>query len=87
MSTMTATPGKLVHWALDDGPMSDFGSPFSTTSSESMSSTSSLQYINSQLLAHGFTSAPGLSFDGISNADSERLIKCLLSMLSQRIVS
>lgn len=84
---MAITPRKLVHWALDDVSMSDFGSPFSTASSDSMVSTSSLHYINSQLVAHGFTSSPGLSLDGIANNDSERVVKCLLSMLSQRVVS
>jgi hypothetical protein len=83
---MTATPKKLVHWAHDIS-LSDFGSPFSNTSSDSVLSTSTLQYINSQLIAHGFTSAPGLSLDGIPNNDSERVVKCLLAMLSQRVVS
>ncbi|THH26975.1 hypothetical protein EUX98_g7212 [Antrodiella citrinella] len=82
-----ATPKKksVVHWALD-ASLSDFGSPFSEGSSaESTSSTSSLQYINSQLLAHGFTQNPGLSLDGLQKEDSERVVKCLLGMLSQRI--
>ncbi|KAF9224074.1 hypothetical protein BS17DRAFT_880114 [Gyrodon lividus] len=74
---------KNVHWALDVS-VSDFGSPFSDASS-SFTSTSSLQYINSQLVAHGFTMSPGLSLEGISNENSERVAKCLLSMLSQRV--
>jgi hypothetical protein len=83
---MAATPRKLVHWALDVS-LSDFGTPFSEGSStESMLSTSSLQYINSQLIAHGFTATPGLSLDGLSNSDSDRVVKCLLGMLSQRVV-
>jgi hypothetical protein len=81
---MAETPKKLVHWAIDDS-VSQFGSPFSDESS--MASTSSLQYVNSQLLAHGFTSGSGLCLDGVSNADSERVVKCLLGMLSQRVVS
>lgn len=84
-----ATPKKksVVHWALD-ASLSDFGSPFSEGSSaDSTSSTSSLQYINSQLLAHGFTQNPGLSLEGLQKEDSERVVKCLLGMLSQRIVS
>jgi hypothetical protein len=82
---MTATPRKLVHWALDVS-LSDFGSPYSDASSDSVLSTSSLQYINSQLVAHGFAPSPGLSLDGLSNPDMERVVKCLLGMLSQRVV-
>ncbi|KAI9062566.1 hypothetical protein FKP32DRAFT_805484 [Trametes sanguinea] len=83
---MTAvTPKKLVHWALN-ASLSDLGSPFSDTgSSESCSSTSSLQYINSQLIAHGFTHGEGLCLDGLAKEDADRVVKCILSMLSQRI--
>jgi hypothetical protein len=85
---MMQTPKKLVHWAQDFSAYS-LGSPFSDTSSSSssLSSTSSIQYVNSQLVAHGFTAQPGLAFDGLSNADSDNIVKCLLSMLSQRVVS
>lgn len=75
---------KLVHWALN-ASVSEFGSPSSEASSSSFASTPGLQYINSQLIAHGFTTAPGLSLDGISKANSERVAKCLLTMLSQRV--
>ncbi|CCM01360.1 uncharacterized protein FIBRA_03410 [Fibroporia radiculosa] len=81
---MAATPKKLVHWALDVS-FSGFGSPFSDTTSTESNSTSSLQYINSQLIAHGFTHSPGLSLEGLSKDDSDRIIKCLLGMLSQRV--
>ncbi|KAJ6581800.1 Afadin and alpha-actinin-binding-domain-containing protein [Mycena capillaripes] len=77
----TQTPKRGVHWGLEDP---SFGSPFSDASS-AMNSTSSLDYINSQLVAHGFAPAPGLSLDGIANTDLERVVKCLLGMLSQRI--
>ncbi|KAI0954591.1 hypothetical protein AcW1_006435 [Taiwanofungus camphoratus] len=80
---MASTPHKLVHWALDVS-MSDFGSPFSAATSES-SSTSSLQYINSQLIAHGFAQSPGLSLEGLAKDDADKVVKCLLGMLSQRI--
>lgn len=43
--------------------------------------------INSQLISHGFAVPPGLSQDGLSTADAENVTKCLLSMLSQRVVS
>lgn len=80
------TPKSKVHWALDSSPnLSEFGSPFSDTSI--VDTTSSLQYINSQLVAHGFTSSPGLSLDGVPAFESEKVIKCLLGMLAQRVVS
>ena len=82
---MAKTPKKLVHWALEVS-MSDVGSPFSEASSVA-DSTCSIQYINSQLIAHGFTHKPGLSLDGTSKDDADRVVKCLLAMLSQRIVS
>ncbi|KAJ7251347.1 Afadin and alpha-actinin-binding-domain-containing protein [Mycena rebaudengoi] len=78
---MAATPKKGVHWGVEDP---SFGSPFSDTSS-AMLSTSSLDYINSQLVAHGFAPSPGLSLDGLANSNLERVVKCLLGMLSQRV--
>lgn len=80
---MAHTPRRTVHWALEGSP---FGSPFSEgTSNESFSSGSSVQFINDQLIAHGFTHAPGLCLESLSNADAEKVVKCLLAMLSQRI--
>ncbi|KAI6023947.1 Afadin and alpha-actinin-binding-domain-containing protein [Pisolithus microcarpus] len=81
---MAETSKKLVHWALNTSA-SECGSPFSEASNSSFSSTPNLQYINSQLIAHGFITAPGLSLDGISKSDSERAAKCLFTMLSQRV--
>ncbi|CAL1714045.1 unnamed protein product [Somion occarium] len=79
------TSNKLVHWALE-ASLSDFGSPFTEgDSSDSITSSSSLQYVNSQLLAHGFTHGTGLSLDGLGKEDTEKVVKCLLGMLSQRI--
>ncbi|KAJ7091543.1 Afadin and alpha-actinin-binding-domain-containing protein [Mycena belliarum] len=77
---MATTPKKGVHWPQEPS----FGSPFSDASSV-LVSTSSLDYINSQLVAHGFTPSPGLSLDGISPADLDRTVKCLLGLLSQRV--
>ncbi|KAL1678883.1 Afadin and alpha-actinin-binding-domain-containing protein [Schizophyllum commune] len=79
-----STPGpRNVRWNLED-PASALNSPASNTSTEFVS-TSSLQYINSQLIAHGFTAPPGLSLDGVASADMEKAVKCLLAMLSQRV--
>jgi hypothetical protein len=85
---MPATPKKLVHWDLDGSSISILNSPFfNNTYESSVTSTSSLEFINSQLVAHGFVPSPGLSLEGISNDDSARVVKCLLGMLSQRVVS
>ncbi|KAI0664322.1 Afadin and alpha-actinin-binding-domain-containing protein [Cubamyces menziesii] len=85
MPITTATPKKIVHWALNTS-LSDLGSPFSEAgSSDSCTSTSSLQYINSQLIAHGFTHGSGLSLDGLAKEDADKVVKCILGMLSQRI--
>lgn len=54
--------------------------------SSEMSYTSSLQYLNSQLVAHGFAHSPGISLDGLSTANTEGVVKVLLSLLNQRVV-
>ncbi|KAF8806893.1 hypothetical protein BYT27DRAFT_7338870 [Phlegmacium glaucopus] len=83
---MAATPRKLVHWDMDGPSISALDSPFfNNTYESSVVSTSSLEFINSQLVAHGFVPSPGLSLEGISNDDSTRVVKCLLGMLSQRV--
>ncbi|KAI0058856.1 hypothetical protein BV25DRAFT_1993962 [Artomyces pyxidatus] len=76
---------KLVHFAPGPSTSPD-GSPYSEASSSgSVTSTSTLQYVNAQLISHGFTISPGLSLDGLSNGDSEKVVKCLFAMLSQRM--
>lgn len=86
---MAVTPKKLVHWDINEASLSELGSPFFNGSMESVISTSSImmEYINSQLVAHGFISSPGLGLEGISNNNLDRAVKCLLGMLSQRVVS
>ncbi|KAH9939056.1 Afadin and alpha-actinin-binding-domain-containing protein [Epithele typhae] len=80
-----ATPKKLVHWAFD-ASFPELGSPFSEApSTDSYCSTSSLQYVNSQLLSHGFLHDAGLSLDGLGKDDTDRVVKCILGMLSQRV--
>jgi hypothetical protein len=51
-----------------------------------MSYTSSLQYLNSQLIAHGFAYNPGISLDGLSMQNMESVVKVLLSLMNQRVV-
>ncbi|KAK0214915.1 Afadin and alpha-actinin-binding-domain-containing protein [Armillaria fumosa] len=82
---MSTPAKKLVHWDVSSPNFSDFGSPTSNASSESLVSTSSLQYINAQLVAHGFAPPPGLSLDGISNTHMDRAVKCLMELLGQRM--
>ncbi|KAI9440811.1 Afadin and alpha-actinin-binding-domain-containing protein [Lactarius indigo] len=84
---MAATPApaqkNTVHWAPSpiQSPLSDA----SSTSTTSIHSTSTLQYINSQLVSHGFALPPGLSLDSLSSAEADGVTKCLLAMLSQRV--
>lgn len=54
--------------------------------SSEMSYTSSLQYLNSQLVAHGFAHSPGISLDGLSTPNMESVVKVLLSLMNQRVV-
>jgi hypothetical protein len=55
-------------------------------SSSEMSYTSSLQYLNCQLVAHGFAHSPGISLDGLSTSNMESVVKVLLSLMNQRVV-
>lgn len=85
---MSSTPPKrTVQWGQTD-ILNTLGSPYSdTNSSETGSPSSTLQYLNSQLVAHGYVSPPGISIVGLTNEDSEKLIKCLMNLLGQRMVS
>lgn len=86
---------KLVHWALETIGSSSLSSlklpenPADESAAESVEENNSatLQYVNSQLLAHGFTHNKGLSLDGTSEEDAESVLKCLVAMLGQRMVS
>jgi hypothetical protein len=89
--TMHATPKKVVHWQNNDISLSDLRSPSfnfnASIESDSFTSTSSLDYLNSQLISHGYAPSPGLVLDGISMSDQERVLKCLFGLLNQRVVS
>ena len=85
---MACTPKKAVQFATDE-EVKEFvyGSPYSEGSStDSVNDSSTLAYINSQLVAHGFARGSGVSFDGLSRQDADRLSKCMLGMLGQRSV-
>lgn len=79
-----AMPEKLVHWNV--ASPSNLHPDFLDPEESSISSTSSLEYINSQLIAHGFAPPPGLCLTGASNEDISLVVKCLLGLLNQRIV-
>ncbi len=86
LHTMSTTPQTHVRFAAASAisllsPYSDAGS------SESTNATSTFQYVNSQLIAHGFTRAPGISLEGLSSMDGENVVKCLFAMLGQVVVS
>ena len=87
--TCMAAAKNSVHWAPSpiSSSLSDSLSQSSSSPSSFTSSSSTIQYINSQLISHGFAVPPGLSLDGLSTGDAENVTKCLLSMLSQRVVS
>ncbi|KAG6829065.1 hypothetical protein H0H92_005839 [Tricholoma furcatifolium] len=60
-------------------------SPLIDDCSSVIDSVSSIDYINAQLVAHGFISPPGIILDGISKPHLDGIVKCLLGMLSQRV--
>ena len=74
---MTATPflSRVAH--LDDVSMSSMGSPVAPTS---------IDYLNGQLVAHGFTHGHGLNLSELRGQDQQMVLKCLSSMLGQRLV-
>ncbi|KAG6902559.1 hypothetical protein C0995_014948 [Termitomyces sp. Mi166 len=76
------TPAKGSH---PDVSLSVLGSPSIDDSTASIDSASSMDYINSQLVAHGFVQSPGIVLGKITDSDLERAVKCLLGMLSQRV--
>ncbi|KAG6900024.1 hypothetical protein C0993_004081 [Termitomyces sp. T159_Od127] len=76
------TPAKGEQYGVSSSAL---GSPSVDDSIASNDAASSMDYINSQLIAHGFVQSPGIVLGKIASSDSERLVKCLLGMLSQRV--
>lgn len=74
---------KHVRWVFDTASPAISSAPSSPASN-----TSSLAFINSQLVAHGF-SRPGAieSLEKLGYDDQEGVVKCVLALLNQRIVS
>ncbi|KAF8581520.1 hypothetical protein K439DRAFT_1662257 [Ramaria rubella] len=82
MASLAGPSTKLVH---DDSIASLSEISLSFLSSDVYEPTSTLQYVNSQLVAHGFARSPGISLDGLAVNDNERVVKCILALLSQRM--
>jgi hypothetical protein len=83
MESAMATPGpKLVRWAFN----TSLSSP--TPSSPERTSSSTLSFVSSQLVAHGFVRLPGLvgPLSQLPTKDQDVVAKCLMSLLEQRIV-
>ena len=83
--SLPATNSKLLRWAFEGGlPPS---SP-STSDSEEWDFSSSLAFLSSQLVAHGFARPPGLvqPLHKLGPDELEPVVKCLRDLLEQRIV-
>jgi hypothetical protein len=76
---------KNVHFNVDESLALDLPS-LDGDASGSFASPGNMQFINAQLLAHGFAQGAGISTDGLSGRDAESLAKCLVGMLGQRTV-
>ncbi|KAG8711845.1 hypothetical protein FRC11_001678, partial [Ceratobasidium sp. 423] len=78
----TQTPARRgVRWAFDVAN-SPFGGAAEPSTPET--STSSLAYVNSQIIAHGFARAP-LDLSDLGREEQNKVVKCVLGMLSQRV--
>lgn len=78
---MAATPFAMRAIHFDDVSMSSIGSPFSAAA------PTSVDYLNAQLVAHGFAHGHGLNLSDLRGKDQQTVLKCLANMLGQRLVS
>jgi len=78
---MATTPvtTRNVYWENDASELS-FASPLRDVSAQS------IQYVNAQLVAHGFTHGTGIRLDALPSKDQQIALKCLVNMLGQRVV-
>ena len=74
-----ATTTRNVHWENEASELS-FASPLRDVSAQS------IQYVNAQLVAHGFTHGSGIRLDALPSKDQQVALKCLVNMLGQRVV-
>ena len=85
--TPAAGPSKKqLHWAVQFASSPVLSSDSRDTSSIADPAPATLQYVNSQLVAHGFASAPGISLDGLSGSKADAVVKALFALLGQRVV-
>lgn len=78
---MAVTPFAARALHFQDISMSSIGSPLSAAAPDS------LDFLNSQLVAHGFAHGNGLNLTDMRGRDQQQLLKCLSNMLGQRVVS
>ncbi|CAE6406612.1 unnamed protein product [Rhizoctonia solani] len=79
---MATTPTRRgVRWAFDVAN-SPFGGAAEPSTPET--STSSLAYVNSQIVAHGFARV-ALDLSELGREEQNKVVKCMLGMLSQRV--
>ncbi|KAJ1306493.1 hypothetical protein OPQ81_007496 [Rhizoctonia solani] len=81
MATTQTPTRRGVRWAFDVAN-SPFGGAAEPSTPET--STSSLAYVNSQIIAHGFARAP-LDLSDLGREEQNKVVKCVLGMLSQRV--
>lgn len=77
---------KQLHWAVQFASSPIASSDSRDTSSIADPAPATLQYVNAQLIAHGFASAPGISLDGLSGSKADSMVKTLFALLGQRMV-
>jgi len=74
-----ASTTRNVQWENEVSELS-FASPLRDVSAQS------IQYVNAQLVAHGFTHGSGIRLDALPSKDQQAAVKCLVNMLGQRVV-
>ncbi|CAE7110200.1 unnamed protein product [Rhizoctonia solani] len=81
MATTQTPTRRGVRWAFDVAN-SPFGGAAEPSTPET--STSSLAYVNSQIIAHGFARV-ALDLSELGREEQNKVVKCMLGMLSQRV--
>jgi len=75
-----ATPLGVRGVHFEDISVSEFGTPLSAAA------PTSIDYVNAQLVAHGFAHGNGLNLSDLRGKDQQVVLKCLANMLGQRLV-
>ncbi|KAG8930073.1 hypothetical protein FRC02_004644 [Tulasnella sp. 418] len=74
---------KNVRWAFDGAEAPDLSDVSMVSSPDTAAST--LEFINAQLVSHGFVRSPGLQLGSLTFAEQDVVAKCLMGMLRQRM--